>query len=620
LPDLPADFLRPPAEFSLMPFWFWNDELDEKELLRQIGDFVAHGVEGFVIHPRVGLPRSVGWMSDRLLGFMQVAIDEAARRAMKVILYDEGMYPSGSSCGQVVQHDPNLAARCLAVVEVTDDAVPAIPEGANFVADLKRASGQRVVVVDRKVSAVIRGLHYLDESQPFTPGKDPPEDTPPAGDILNPATAAMVIKLVYAKFHEHFGRHFGSTILGVFTDEPNPLGKCREKRVMPGTAGILRHVSELLGYDFTPHLPALWFDDEPDAEKHRADYRYAIRRRLDVTWYKPLSDWCAAHNVMLCGHPDRGDEIGVQRYFHAPGQDLVWRWVEPGKKTGTEGHESTQGKCSSSAMVHLSRRRNSNEFCGAYGVETTFDEFKALADWCLVRGVNLLIPHAFYYSVRGPRRYERPPQVGGVGCTWWDRFKPFADHCRRLCWLNTDSRHVCEIAVLAPPDHCPWPAAKVLLEHQRDFNYLDHETLLERARVEEGAVTIAGLRYGAVIIDGEQPPADVMKLLAPLQASGHLLRHADGVDLIRRVDALVKPDVVTPKRVTALRYRHVAKAGEHWYLFFNESAEPLATELSVAAAGEAAWVDIVAGSAVRTERRLMLDLKPFGTALLRVTS
>src|ERR1700760_4255120 len=93
------EFQNPPREFSLLPFWFWNDELDADELIRQIDAFERNGVYGFVIHPRVGLPRDLGWMSDKLLGFYHVAIEEAARRDMKVLLYDEGMYPSGSSSG-----------------------------------------------------------------------------------------------------------------------------------------------------------------------------------------------------------------------------------------------------------------------------------------------------------------------------------------------------------------------------------------------------------------------------------------------------------------------------------------------------------------------------------------
>jgi len=77
----------------------------------------AHGVYGFVIHPRVGLPRELGWMSERLLHFYAVAIEEARRRGMSVVLYDEGMYPSGSSSGQVVAANPAFQCRGLALAE-----------------------------------------------------------------------------------------------------------------------------------------------------------------------------------------------------------------------------------------------------------------------------------------------------------------------------------------------------------------------------------------------------------------------------------------------------------------------------------------------------------------------
>ena len=111
-------FLDPPREFSVIPFWFWNDTLEEEEVIRQIADFESHGVYGFVIHPRIGLPKSIGWLSDRMVHFMEIAIKEAARRNMYVILYDEGMYPSGSSSGQVVARNPDHAARGLAKIDL----------------------------------------------------------------------------------------------------------------------------------------------------------------------------------------------------------------------------------------------------------------------------------------------------------------------------------------------------------------------------------------------------------------------------------------------------------------------------------------------------------------------
>jgi len=58
--------------------------------------------------------------------------------------------------------------------------------------------------------------------------------------------------------------------------------------------------------------------------------------------------------------------------------ETVWRYIEPGKPSALEWAQSTQAKCASSAMIHLGRRRNSNEYCGAYGHDFTFEEMKWL--------------------------------------------------------------------------------------------------------------------------------------------------------------------------------------------------------------------------------------------------
>jgi len=272
---LPLAIREPPREFSVLPFWFWNDALTAQEIVRQIADFEEHGVYGFVIHPRVGLPRDLGWMSEKLLGYYEIAIEEAARRQMKVVLYDEGMYPSGASSGQVVAENPVFAVRCLAKREVPPGQWPTLGHDENLVAVHDRPDGARVVFIDRKADSVIRGLHYL--------GEGPEEETPPAADLLNPAAMATFLRLVYDKFAARFSRYFGEAIIAIFTDEPALLGRCREKDVLPGTTGIMEHVARILGYDFAPHLATLWYDDEPDAQRYRADYARALNVRLEET-------------------------------------------------------------------------------------------------------------------------------------------------------------------------------------------------------------------------------------------------------------------------------------------------------------------------------------------------
>jgi len=585
-------FLEPAREFSLLPFWFWNDELSETELLRQLDDFEAHGVYGFVIHPRVGLPRDCGWMSRRLLDFMRFATQEAARRDMTVVLYDEGMYPSGSSSGQVVAENPAFAVRGLARLELAGDATPELPPGHNLVTNVARQNGQRIAVIDRPVDSVIRGLHYI--------GDGPEEDEPPAADLLNPAAVQCFMRLVYERYFQEMGEHFGKTVLGIFTDEPGLLGRNREtEKLWPGTTGILPIVNELLGYDFTPHLPALWYDDEPDAERHRVAYMQAVRRRLEATYYQPISDWCETHGVALMGHPSHPDEIGMERHFHIPGQDIVWRYIEPDKPSALEGYQSTQAKCSSSAMLHLGRRRNSNECYGAYGHELTYEETKWIADWLFVRGVNMLLPHAFYYSIRGERFDERPPDVG-PNSAWWQGYAAFALYCQRLSWLNTDCEHLCDIAVLGESDYLPWQAAKVCFEHQHDFNYVEMRDLWEQATVDEAGLHLAGMTYKALIVDGLhaipepsraplQKLADAGRLLVWQTAFNGVLNApaplTSEAQLVAAIDELTGASLRISPPQRDLRVRQVRKHGTHYCLLFNEGAAEIS--FSIEFAGEA---------------------------------
>ena len=376
----------PPREFSVMPFWFWNDTLKDEEIIRQISDFEAHGVYGFVIHPRIGLPHDVEWLGPRMIHAMNVAIGEAARRNMYVILYDEGMYPSGSSSGQVVEKNPAHAARGLAKIDLKSGEEPVLEKDWKLITIIDRPAGNRVAVIERPSGGVIRGLYYLNEGEQRLR-----EDSPPAGDILNPEAVTSFMELVYEKYAREFGKYFGKTISGIFTDEPSPLGRGGVRGLVPGNASLLPQIQKILGYDITPFLADLWYDDNPDSKQHRNDYHRAVNICLEENYYKRLGNWCFLHNISLMGHPAGSMDIGTERYFQVPGQDLVWRYVEPGPKA-LEGQHSTMAKCASSAMLHLEYRRNSNELYGAYGHNLTWDEMLWLANWCFVRGHNLLVP------------------------------------------------------------------------------------------------------------------------------------------------------------------------------------------------------------------------------------
>ena len=42
---------EPLAEFTPVPFWFFNDEPDEEKIAAQLADYVDKGVNAIVLHP-----------------------------------------------------------------------------------------------------------------------------------------------------------------------------------------------------------------------------------------------------------------------------------------------------------------------------------------------------------------------------------------------------------------------------------------------------------------------------------------------------------------------------------------------------------------------------------------
>ena len=630
-------------EFSQAPFWFWNDELNEEEISRQLDEFQAHGVHAFVIHPRAGLPESLSWMSIRLLDYMRFAIEEAKQRNMWVILYDEGMYPSGSSAGQVVAENPDFACRGWVAIDLTTASPESEIQGVKIdaqsqvhldatqtlVAEVdRRHDGHRLVIVDQPIHTTIRGLHFTEQDPPRRQDqREVNECHPLAADLLNPDAMICFINKVYQRYYDEFAEYFGTTIQAIFTDEPSLLGKHDRPPgwiVRPGTRDALIHINRFLQYDFTPYLPTLWDDQEPEAEKYRADYNRAIKARLEETYYEPISAWCRKHDVKLTGHPDASDDIGILRHFDLPGQDLVLRYVEPGKVTALEGEHSTMGKCASSAMVHLGAKRNSNEFAGAYGHQLTFTEYRWLALWLLVRGCNLLIPHAFYYSVRGPRIDERPRDVG-LHSPWWENYARFSDLTGKICWLNTDSQQVCGTAILGLSDFLPWEAAKVCFQHQHDFNYLTIEDLLKRVEQAEDGLRIAGMTYRLLIVESavmDQLSEEERNLISDIESQGRVLwwkgmEETDGfLEHLCYMDPT--PFVFTPSSLD-LRIRYVYKGSVAYLLLFNEGEGEIRTRLSLedsSLVGNGVLINMDTKEEEPWQNNTSLHLSPHGCAVL----
>lgn len=487
---------------------------------------------------------------------MRFALQAARERGMWVILYDEGMYPSGSASGQVVARDASFQTRGLTCE--SEAKVSSLNDDLNriLVAEISRANGERLAIFEQKIDSVVRGLHYIGEDDGSLG-----EEEPAAADLLNPLAVGCFLEIVYDRFYTELGEFFGNTVKAIFTDEPHPLSRSRNPNARPGGKATLHWVSKYLGYDFTPHLASLWFDDEPRAQQYRRAYAEAIAARLDETYFQPLSAWCFRHGIALTGHPAEPDDFGNLRHLHMPGQDIVWRHVEPDKPSALEGAPSTMAKAAASMAFHLGRERNLNEFAGAFGENLTFGELQWLASWLLIRGCDLLVPHAFYYSLRGPRRHERPPDVGPHS-QWWSNYLSWADETRRLCWLNATFAPVCEVAILGGPTKLPWEAAKALFENQIDFHYVEPADL-DGAIVDDGALCIGPGRYRCLVVENGTTfkPSHVFPVVRWSEQA---------LDEIRQY---ITPCLRLDHPAPSLRVRRLRRESAEVILIFNEEKE-----------------------------------------------
>ena len=134
--ELLREILRPGEEFSPMPFWFFNDAFDEEKVKSQLEDYVEKGVNGFVLHPRIGVPEEMPYLSEEYFRAVRFIVATAAKLGMKVALYDEGMYPSGSAHGKVAEADPEYAAKGIIPLDAeAAKAKLAAEKGAQTVAE-----------------------------------------------------------------------------------------------------------------------------------------------------------------------------------------------------------------------------------------------------------------------------------------------------------------------------------------------------------------------------------------------------------------------------------------------------------------------------------------------------
>jgi hypothetical protein len=540
LPLTRENFTDPPLEMGIIPFWFWNGDLDYDEMAWQLREYHDKGVRSIFIHGRMGLKN--GYLSDHWFDRVKFAVAEAKKIGIDTWIYDEMDWPSGTAERQVLKAYPHLAQRYLDLVALHIDGPlftfleaqdsryvntgPADPVAAYGVRTEQFYEGIRETVDLNKNLSFENTIPWEAPAGKWTLMYFLEKEAPWYIDTLNPESTNRFLELTHEKYKAAVGEEFGKTVPGFYTDEPAmyyfQVGL--QNHVVPWSRQMFKIFRQRRGYDLKPYLPALYTQMGAVTAQVRYDFYQTLTEQYEETYYKRIADWCHENDTLFTGHllfeellrlqaRCEGNLFRYLRHMDVIGVDHLY----PKIGSPQEPSEHVALKIGSSAAHHFGSTRLLCESMGGTYWDCTLERMKWMANWEYVLGVNLFNNHGYHYSIEGERKRDWPPSQF-YHHTWWEHYPQFTDYMARLSHLLSGGHHVAKILVLYPiasiwTNFVPQKQDAVSRVIERDFNhltdallrlhydfdYVDEEVLAE-ATVADGKVRIRDEEYDVLIL------------------------------------------------------------------------------------------------------------------------
>ncbi len=246
---------KPGPGCPLIPMGAITGKPTEQTVQETLEAYKAVGIDQYLIYARSGL--ELEYMGEEWLQMCAWFCKHAQRLDMKIWLYDEYNWPSGSCKGRVPAEHPDFESRQYAVY--------------------KNADG----TFDWKV------LHS-------------------PGWVDNYSFKAMerFIELTHKQYEQRLGPYLGTTVRGIFTDEPAHPVPVRPE----GKPALLFRYFD--GAE-TEYLAATGRDLRADVQAYMADkkqdevwavYYGLLGERFRKAYFDPLRAWCDRVGVLSAGH------------------------------------------------------------------------------------------------------------------------------------------------------------------------------------------------------------------------------------------------------------------------------------------------------------------------------
>jgi hypothetical protein len=528
------NFANPPKELGIVPFWFWNGEMDEKEMEWQMREYKDKGIPGLFIHGRFG--EKIGYLSETWFERVKFAVEKAKEIGIDIWIYDEMNWPSGTAERKVLKQYPHLTQKYLELVALNVDGplftfLEATDSRYVNTGDSKPIAA--FACTNKEYQTKIEKLIDLTPNLSFNkviPWEAPDgrwrllyfleKEVPYYIDTLNPESTNRFIELTHEGYKKAVGKDFGSIVPGFFTDEPAmhyyQVGV--DNFVVPWSGQMFKIFREKRGYDLKPYLPALYLDMGEKTAKIRYDFWRTLTEQYAETYYRRIRNWCEENSVLFTGHVLFEEWLRLQarcegnifkylKEMHITGVDHLY----PKIGTRKEPDQHVALKLASSAAHHFGSARLLCESMGGTYWDCTLERMKWIANWEYVLGVNLFNNHGYHYSIEGERKRDWPPSQF-YHHTWWKYYNRFTDYMARLGHVLSGGTHVAKLLILYPinsiwTNYVPQKPGKLSKMMERNFNQLT-DTLLrlhyDFDYVDEDVLSEAAVKNGKIIIRGEE--------------------------------------------------------------------------------------------------------------------
>ena len=455
-------FKNPTSEYRAAPFWAWNCELEEDELLCQIDYLKDMGMGGFHIHSRSGM--ATKYLSEDFMQLVKVCVEKAKSKNMLAWLYDEDRWPSGSAGGYVTKINEFRERKLIFTMNPMEEVLSkedAVKRGKSY--ELGRydivlnQNGEllsyRRLNPNERAGNILR-YAYVVVNPPRCPGWHNGETYV---DTLNKKAIDKFIEITHEAYKKAIGEEFGKTVPAIFTDEPQfshkqtlPFAESEVDVTLPWTPDFDETYFQTYGIDIKDKLPELFWELS-DGEISVARYYYHdhICERFTSAFSDTCGKWCRDNGMYLTGHMMEestlacqtaaiGEAMRAYRSFGLPGVDMLCN-----KK------EFDTVKQAQSAAHQYGCEGVVSELYGVTNWDFDFRGHKHQGDWQAAMGVTTRVHHHAWVSMKGSAKRDYPASIN-YQSPWYQEYSYIENHFARLNTVLTRGKPCVNVGVIHP--------------------------------------------------------------------------------------------------------------------------------------------------------------------------